>query len=114
MTVGLKNDLPLGSIVTHSPMDSSVVPGTKYFEILSDISTHIDFLMPQYYNGVTHPLIDGIANNGSMPALTHYDNLVHIFGGDPTRIVFGFCIADCSTTGSNANATGAAQVMDGI
>ncbi len=116
VTVGVKDDLPAGSIVTHAPMDSDVVPGTKYFELLSDIASNIDFLMPQYYNGVTRPVIDGIASSGSgsMAAITHYDNLVDIFGDDPTRIVFGFCISDCSGTGSNANAEGAAQVMSDL
>ena len=116
MTVGIKDDLPVGSIVTHAPMDTDVVPGTKYFELLTDIAPYIDFLMPQYYNGVTRPVIDGIANRGSgaMAAITHYDDLVDIFDEDPTRIVFGFCISDCSGTGSNANANGAAQVMSDL
>jgi hypothetical protein len=34
-----------------------------------------------------------------------------LFGGDATRIVFGFCISDCGGTGSNANAAQAAAVM---
>lgn len=73
--------------------------------------------MPQYYNGATRPAIDGIdsSGSGSIAALDHYRNLVdRIFGGDATKVVFGFCISDCSGTGSNANANQAAKVMDDL
>jgi len=116
LTVGIKSKLPAGSIVTHAPMDSDARPGTKYFELLTDIASNIDFLMPQYYNGLTRPVIDGIDKSGSgaISARSHYDDLVDIFDNDPTRIVFGFCISDCSGTGSNANANGAAKVMSDL
>merc|ERR1711862_1089844 len=36
------------------------------------------------------------------------------FDGDATKIIFGFCISDCSGTGSNANAVQAAGVMNSL
>jgi hypothetical protein len=110
----LRNNLPVGSVVTHAPMDVDMLPGTAYFVLLQRISYTLDFLMPQYYNGVTRPAADGFQNSnaGQMAAYVHYQTLVDIFfGGDATRIVFGFCISDCSSTGSNASPNQAAAVM---
>jgi len=117
LTEGLRNSLPTGSILTHAPMDSDVVEGTAYFNLLQDVSSHIDFLMPQYYNGVTRPIADGLegSNVGAMSALDHYTTLVDdMFDGDPTKVVFGFCISDCSGTASNADGNQAAQLMDDL
>jgi len=118
ITSGLKNSLPAGSEVTHAPMDSDIVPGKPYYEeVLKVTGTQIDFLMPQYYNGVTRPVQDSIYSSGvgAMPALSHYTNLVEvIYNGDATRVVFGFCISDCSGTGSNASAQQASQIMSDL
>lgn len=112
VTLGLREKLPAGSEITHAPMEPDIVPGTAYYDILVEVSDALDFLMPQYYNGFTRPAIDGIDPSGGHSALEHYDDLVDgIFDGDATKIVFGFCIADCSGTGSNANANQAASVM---
>jgi len=115
VTIGLRNALPAGSEITHAPMDTDVVPGKPYYDnVLTVIGKHLDYLMPQYYNGNTRPAIDGISGTGagSMSALSHYNNIVNgIFQGDAKRLVFGFCISDCSGTGSNANAQQASKVM---
>jgi len=34
-----------------------------------------------------------------------------IFNFEPEKVVFGFCISDCSGTGSNTNATQAVEVL---
>ena len=68
----------------------------------------------QYYNGVTRPAMDGLdgIGSGSVSALAHYRNLVDdVFGGDATKIVFGFCISGCGGTGSNANHNQAVAVL---
>jgi len=73
--------------------------------------------MPQYYNGITRPVTDGIDGTGagSVSALSHYNTIVDdIYGGDPTRMVFGFCISDCSGTGSIANGQQALTVMNDL
>ena len=118
VTTGLRNSLPAGSEITHAPMDSDVVKGAPYYEqVLKVTGGLLDFLMPQYYNGVTRPVIDGIdgTGTGSVSALSHYNNIVdNIYGGDPTRMVFGFCISDCSGTGSNADANQALKVMNDL
>jgi hypothetical protein len=114
VTVGLRNNLPVGSIVTHAPMDIDMLPGTAYFDMLQSISYTLDFLMPQYYNGVTRPAADGFQNSnaGQMATSVHYQTLVDMFfGGDATRMVFGFCISDCIFTASNASPNQAAAVM---
>ncbi len=115
ITTGLKNSLPVGSEVTHAPMDADVIPGRPYYDDVLMVTGHqLDFLMPQYYNGYTRPAIDGVGGTGagSMSALSHYTDIVNgIFGGDPKRMVFGFCISDCGGTGSNANGAQASTVM---
>jgi len=115
VTVGLREALP-DSEITHAPMDSDIVQGTAYYDILNDISYTLDFLMPQYYNGVTRPVVDGLdGSDAYMSVLDHYTDLVDdMFDGDPTKVVFGFCIADCSGTGSNADGEQAAQVMSDL
>ena len=117
VTVGLRNKLPAGSELTHAPMDSDIVPGRAYYDVLVEVGSNLDFLMPQYYNGVTRPVLDGIEGtvSGSISALSHYRTLVNnVFGGDATKMVFGFCISDCSGTGSNANGSQAAKVMNDL
>ncbi|CAB9503255.1 Chitin binding Peritrophin-A domain [Seminavis robusta] len=114
VTVGLRNSLASDAIVTHAPMDVDLEPNTAYFQLLKANSHTLDFIMPQYYNGMTRPVPDGIGGTGqgSTSALEHYNEVANqFFGGDATRMVFGFCINDCSGTGSNANAHQAAQIM---
>ena len=101
VTVGLKNALPERSLVTHAPMDLEIEPGLPYYdEVLKVSGSALDFLMPQYYNGNIRPILEGIDGSKSSwrpNAIDHYTDLVDgIYGGDSTRVVFGFCIADCS------------------
>merc|ERR1712194_334306 len=117
VTTGLRSRLPSGSIVAHAPMDPDLLQHTAYYKILKEVSSSLDFIMPQYYNGFTRPAIDGIdgTGSGSVSALSHYNTLVNdMFDGDATKIIFGFCISDCSGTGSNANAIQAAGVMSSL
>jgi len=117
VTTGLRSTLPEGSIVTHAPMDPDLLPQTEYYHVLKEVATSLDFIMPQYYNGYTRPALDGIdgTGSGSISALSHYQNLVDdMFGGDYTKVIFGFCISDCSGTGSNANAMQASDVMKSL
>ncbi|CAB9516523.1 Chitin binding domain [Seminavis robusta] len=117
VTVGLRNSLAPNAIVTHAPMDVDMEPNTMYYQLLKDISFTLDFLMPQYYNGVTRPVVDGIDGTGagSSSALVHYSTLVDdLFNGDATRMIFGFCISDCSGTGSNADANQAAELITSL
>ncbi|KAL3923992.1 MAG: hypothetical protein SGILL_001318 [Bacillariaceae sp.] len=114
ITSGLRNSLAEDAIVTHAPMDVDLLPNTDYYDLLKNAAPSLDFLMPQYYNGVTRPVVDGLGGqgSGSMSAQEHYSTIIfEMFGGDATRMVFGFCIQDCSFTGSNANAFQAATVM---
>jgi len=117
LTMRLRSSLPEGSELTHAPMDSDVVPGTGYYDVLMEVAPSLDFLMPQYYNGDTRPSVDGIdgTGTGKISALSHYSNLVEdLFQGDATKMIFGFCISDCGGTGSNANGAQAATVMNDL
>jgi chitinase len=114
VTLGLRQQLPPDAIVTHAPMDIDLLPGTQYFELIrTTIGPMLDFLMPQYYNGVTRPALDGFFNGTGtdyMKTATHYQTLVQdLFNGDATRILFGFCIRECGDY--NALPLEAAQVM---
>lgn len=118
VTAGLKTGLPAGSEITHAPMDSDIRPGYPYYDnVLTVIGDDLDFLMPQYYNGVTRPALDGIGSSGAgqVSALSHYTTLVNnIFAGDQSRMVFGFCISDCGSTSSNVNSAQASTVMSDL
>jgi hypothetical protein len=117
VTTGLRDVLPEGSIVSHAPMDADLVPGQEYYNIMKEIAWSMDFIMPQYYNGITRPAIDGLDGSGSgqISALSHYQTLVDdMFDGAAEKVIFGFCISDCSGTGSNANAQQAAAVMTAL
>lgn len=71
--------------------------------------------MSQFYNGDTRPILDGLIGTGigSISAAAIYEDLANdMFSGDPTKVVFGFCISDCGGTNSNALvAADAAQVL---
>jgi len=98
--------------ITHAPMDTDLLPSTEYFRILRDRRADLDFLMPQFYNGVTRPAYgvekswDGQASGAEMFRSLSND----MFDGEPTKVVFGHCISDCPGTGSNINAAQAVQV----
>ena len=109
VTQKLKQELPADrNIVVHTPMDSDMEVGRGYYEVVKEVgAASIDFLMPQYYNGITRPNQDGFAS-----ARSNFNNLVlNVYNGDATRLVFGFCISDCSGTKTNANAQQAVAVM---
>jgi len=105
VTLGLRQTLPEGAELTHAPMDSDMVPGKAYYDVvLRNVASSLDFLMPQYYNGVTRP---GTNFNG---ALQHFTRLRdEMFGGDASKIVFGFCINECGIW--DLNGSQAASVM---
>jgi len=49
-----------GTLLTHAPMDKDVLPDHAYFHVLLDVADSLDFIMVQYYNGVTRPAKLGI------------------------------------------------------
>ncbi|KAL7486922.1 hypothetical protein ACHAW6_012519 [Cyclotella cf. meneghiniana] len=101
--------------VTHAPMDVDVSrPDSKYYQILKARRDDLDFIMPQMYNGVTRPGIDGVdgIGAGSMSAAALFRNIANdLFDGQPNKVVFGFCISDCSGTGSNVNGNQAVTIL---
>ena len=102
-----------GYELTHAPMDTDLVPDSPYYQILKGQRDELDFLMPQFYNGITQPASDKFdgMDRGKEKAAVVYNNLVNdLFGGQPEKVVFGFCISDCSAMGSNVNGN---QAVDG-
>lgn len=100
VTLGLRDALPETAELTHAPMEPDMVPGKAYFDVLVEVADSLDFLMPQYYNGNVY------SHSNFDVALNHYNNIVNtMFHGDPTKVVFGFCINDCS----NFNLDGSAS-----
>jgi hypothetical protein len=107
LTTGLRDSLGEDSIITHAPLDLDATKGTAYYNVLTQVKDSLDFLMPQYYNGIVRPGADGLTGTGqgSISALDHATDVANdIFDGDMTRVVFGFCIKNCfgSTTGAQA------------
>merc|ERR1719203_2614165 len=103
--------------VTHAPMDSDLVPDSQYFRILGERRADLDFLMPQFYNGVTRPGLDGVDGTGagSMSSAVMFSSLANnLFDQEPHKVVFGFCISDCSGTGSNVSSDAAVQVLSNL
>lgn len=76
--------------VTHAPMDSDLTPSTsRYFQILKARRDDLDFLMPQFYNGVTRPGIDGVGGTGagSMSAAALFSSLANdMFNRQPNKV----------------------------
>jgi len=105
VTTGLRDSLPTGAELTHAPMEPDLMPGTGYFKVMQDVADKLDFLMPQYYNGYIRPYenFDG--------ALDHFRTLTDtVFNGDASKVVFGFCINDCSSF--NLDGVKSAKVME--
>jgi len=118
VTTGLRSSLPAGSIVSHAPIDGDLVPGKGYYEALKRVSSSVSFLNVQYYNGITRPIMNGLSGNGngaSQSAISHFRTVVdNLFGGNPTKVVFGFCLNDCASLNSNSNGNQAAAVMSSL
>merc|ERR1712085_85873 len=107
--------------ITHAPMDSDLAPSngfaSQYFRILKDRRADLDFLMPQFYNGMTRPGLDGVDGTGAgaMSAAVMFSSLANdLFDQEPHKVVFGFCISDCSGTGSNISSDAAVEVMSDL
>ena len=77
-------------ILTHAPMDGDLTPSTSaYFQILKSQRADLDFLMPQFYNGVTRPAADGVAGTGSgaMSAAVIFSSLSNdLFDSQPSKV----------------------------
>lgn len=104
--------------LTHAPMDTDISrQDSKYYQILKNRRHDLDFLMPQFYNGVTRPGVDGLDGTGagSMSAAKVFGSLANdLFAGEPNKVVFGFCVSDCSGSGSNVNKNQARQVLSDL
>ena len=77
-----------------------ILPGAKRSRIKSRFH-HASML--QWLHKPTLVGVDR-TGSGSISAICRYQNLVDcMFGGDCTKVIFGFFICDCSETGDNAN-----------
>mmetsp|Transcript_29584 Transcript_29584/g.62319 ORF Transcript_29584/g.62319 Transcript_29584/m.62319 type:complete len:522 (+) Transcript_29584:1631-3196(+) len=106
-----------GYELTHAPIDVDLVSDSPYYQILRDQQANLNFLMPQFYNGLTRAARDGFDGSGSgqVSARSLYGNIANdMFQGQPDKIVFGFCISDCGATGSNVSGPQAVDVLKQI
>jgi len=104
VTLGLRSSMPAGAELTHAPMEPDMVPGKAYYNVLKEVASSLDFLMPQYYNGY-------VRSHTNFPgALSHYNTITNeMFNGDASKIVYGFCINDCGAF--NLDGYQSAEVM---
>ena len=75
--------------ITHAPMDSDLMPMSRYFEILHHRRADLDFLMPQFYNGATRPAVDGVDGTGAgqESAAAMFGSLSNeLFDGEPHKV----------------------------
>ena len=94
----LRSSLPSGKLLTHAPENNMMVEGGSYWNILQQCNG-VDFISVQYYNDLPAPT----KNQGD--TLKHYDSIVtDLFGGDASKVVFGYCITDCGSYNMNADA----------
>merc|ERR1740123_2118570 len=104
LTTDLQDLMPAYKTVSHAPMDHTVDQGDNYYNLMKSIAPRVDYILPQYYNGNMKP--------GQNPdvARSHYTNLVNdVFGGDASKVFFGFCPTDCSSF--NVDSSQAVRVM---
>jgi len=107
LTTDLQALMPAHKTVSHAPMDHHVDRGDAYYDLLKSIAPSVDYVLPQYYNGFMKP-----GNNPSV-ARTHFTDLANdVFGGDASKIVFGFCLEDCGSF--NVNSGNAVKVMSEV
>lgn len=75
--------------LSHAPMDADLTIDSEYYKILKARNADLDFLMPQFYNGVTRAVTDGIEGtaNGPSSAVSIYNNLVtDLFSNEPEKV----------------------------
>lgn len=107
LTIKLKQAWGSDKIVSHAPMDSDLDVGDAYYNVLRNVAPFVDYVLPQYYNGFLTPAAD------MLPVLEHFGNLVHgVFNGDQSKIIFGFCISECSRF--NVNGAQAVQILEAL
>jgi len=107
LTKSLRQQLPAGKLLTHVPENNQMDQGAPYWNIMLQIKDDVDFIMIQYYNDSPNPVTDPAS------AETHYSNIVSgIFGGDASKVLFGFCITEC--TKWNMDANGAATISKSL
>ena len=75
--------------VTHAPMDSDLTQDSIYFQILHERRADLDFIMPQFYNGITRPAVDGVGGSGAgaLSAASMFDSLSNeMFDQEPHKV----------------------------
>jgi len=105
--------------LSHKAFDVDLIgEESPFFKILQEHSADIDYVLGRFYSGITQPAIDGLffkepASAQLFPSAGDiYATIVNgIFGGDATKVVFGFCISGCSSTLTNTNSSEAVKIM---
>jgi len=105
LTQRLRTGLGANAIITHVPMDSDVVPGHLYYNVIQQLRNTLSYLLVQYYNGPNNPITNWPAT------LAHYRNVVTLMG-DARKILFGFCARNCNPVATSAQAVAVLRQLD--
>eukprot|EP01059_Diplonema_ambulator_P022424 TRINITY_DN37711_c0_g1_i1.p1 TRINITY_DN37711_c0_g1~~TRINITY_DN37711_c0_g1_i1.p1 ORF type:complete len:461 (+),score=112.81 TRINITY_DN37711_c0_g1_i1:47-1429(+) len=112
VTEEVRSVVPANALVGHIGHDTHLVEGTWYHNAMRRASGVTDFLVAQYFDGLTRPGLEGLGGGVYASAMVHYTELVETcFNGDSTKVVFGLCISSCSASNSNTDAQAAVSLM---
>ena len=89
----LRTQLLPEKIITHAPPDSKVEKGTLYFNNLKNIKDNINFLLPQFYNGVANLQANGF-DGKAQTLFTDLQGTSDEKLFDAKQLVIGVCNGD--------------------
>ncbi|KAL7464842.1 hypothetical protein ACHAXS_005171, partial [Conticribra weissflogii] len=101
--------------LTHNVMEIDLLSESEYYRILKDRSSDLDFLIAQFYYGLSRAVSDGVNGTGVgiISAVSIYESLaVNLFDNEPEKVVYGFCIDSCGNY--NANGTQAIKIVQDL
>jgi len=101
--------------LTHNVMEIDLLSESEYYRILKNRNSDLDFLIAQFYYGLSRAVSDGVNGTGVgiISAVSIYENLtLNLFDNEPEKVVYGFCIDSCGNY--NANGTEAVKVLQDL
>ena len=142
VTSGLRESMPVGSLISHTVVNApEIAPGQPYYEKILKVSgKSLDWLGSEFIDDYTRLDFDEVegevkmavngndtssnnsaftlvktADENSSGAISHYVDIVDgIFEGDPTKVVFGFCLGACWMTGTNRDGAKASSILTAV
>ncbi len=75
--------------LTHNVMEIDLLSESEYYRILKDRSSDLDFLIAQFYYGLSRAVSDGVNGTGVgiISAVSIYESLaVNLFDNEPEKV----------------------------